>query len=94
MLASIIDDMRTENAKFARDVEYLKETAADDVLDERVEMAESQYIRDDIDDMQEAAILVDKLDTGDEPVTEAAEVQKILSAEENLTFEEMAGIEA
>ena len=40
MLTNPIESIKLENAKFARNVEYLKETAIDDVLDDRVEGAE------------------------------------------------------
>ena len=93
MLTNTIDSIREEKAKFARDIEYLKETAMDDIIDSRVEAAESQYVRETIEELEEAVSMVDRLPADTDMVTESAEVNRILNAETDLTFNEMIGIE-
>ena len=92
MLTNPIDSIRIKNAEFARDVEYIKETALDDEIDERVEAAESEYTPESIEELEEAAAMVNRLPEDEDPVEESAEIDRILNATENITFEEMANI--
>ena len=92
MLTNPIDSIRIKNAEFARDVEYIKETALDDEIDERVEAAESEYTPESIEELEEAAAMVNKLPSDVDPIEESAEIDRILNAEENITFEEMVNI--
>ena len=92
MLVSPIEDIRRANAEFARDVEYLKETALDDQLDDRIAIAESQFEAETIEELEEALELVKRLPDEEDVVEEKAEVDRILSADKNLTFDEMVGI--
>lgn len=93
MITKTFDDIRKERAKFARNVEYIRETANDDVIDERVEKAHSQYVRETIQELEEAAGMVNRLETDDEAMVESVEIQRLLDAEENISFNEMVGIE-
>lgn len=93
MIATGIEEVRVKNAKFARDVEYIKETEIDDRIDILTERAESMYVGEDISELKEAAEMVEKLTTEDEEISEAAELDAILNAEDSITFNEMAGIE-
>lgn len=92
MLTNPIESIRIENARFARNIEYIKETALDDQIDERVEAAESEYYPESIEEMEEAAAMVNRLPEDEDPVEESAEIDRILNATENITFEEMANI--
>ena len=92
MLTNPIESIKLENAKFARNVEYLKETALDDVLDDRVEVAESQYVGESIEEMEEAAQMVNKMPANENLVEESAEIDRIMNAEDNITFEEMINL--
>ena len=92
MLTNPIESIRIENAKFARNIEYIKETALDDQIDERVEAAESEYYPESIEEMEEAAAMVNRLPEDEDPVEDSAEIDRILNATENITFEEMANI--
>ena len=92
MLTNPIESIRIENAKFARNIEYIKETALDDQIDERVEAAESEYTPESIEELEEAAAMVNKLPSDVDPIEESAEIDRILNAEENITFEEMVNI--
>ena len=93
MLTMTYDSIREQKAKFARNVEYIKETAIDDVIDERVERAHSQYVGETVEELEEAASMLNKLSIDDEVMTESTEVQRLLNAEENISFNEMVGIE-
>ena len=92
MLTNPIDAMRYENAKFAREVEYLKEIALDDEIGDRVEVAESQYTGESVEELEEALTMVNRMPSDVDMIEEAAEINRILKADENLTFEEMARI--
>lgn len=93
MLTSTIDSIRKENAIFARDVEYIKETAIDDEIDERMESAENVFDRETIYELEEAASMVKRLPSDVDFVAESAEISRILNADSDITFEEMAGID-
>ena len=93
MLVAPIEDIRRENAVFARDVEYVKEMANEDVLDSRTEAAESLYTGESVEELEEAVALVKRLPDEIDEVEENAEIDRILNAEENMTFEEMANIQ-
>lgn len=93
MLTNSIDAIREEKARFARDVEYIKETYLDDVLDQRVEVAESLYVRETMDELEEAADMISKLSSEDDIVAESVEVNRILNADGDISFNEMVGIE-
>lgn len=93
MLTSTIDSIKRENAIFARDTEYLKETALDDMIDERMESVEDQFDPETIEELEEAVHMVEQLSGDIDPVMESAEIDRILNAEDDISFNEMAGIE-
>lgn len=93
MMSNVMDDIRMERAAFARDVEYVKEIANDDVIDDRLQVAESQYFKETVEEMEDAAQWVRRLDVSDMDKRDAAEVSRILEATEDLSFDEMIGIE-
>lgn len=93
MITKTFDEIRKERAKFARDVEYIRETAIDDVIDERVERAHSQYVNETIQELEEAAGLVNQLNVDDEVMAESVEIKRLLDAENNISFDEMIGLE-
>ena len=93
MLTSTIDSIREDNARFAREVEYIRETALDDVIDQRIEVAERQFDNETIEELEEAVDMVKRLSNDEDVVEEAAEIEKILNAEGDITFNEMVGIE-
>lgn len=92
MVSNIIDSIRSERAKFARDVEYVKESVIEDTIDERLEVAESLFVRESEEELHEAAELVKSISSDIDTVQESAEIERILNAESNITFDEMLGI--
>ena len=93
MLSGSLETIKRERAKFARDVEYLKEMAIDDVIDDRTEIAESLINKETIEELKEAADMVQKLSGEVNMVAANAEIDMIMNAESNITFDEMIGIE-
>ena len=93
MLEKTYDYMRNQRARFAHQVEYVKETAIDDTIDERIERAESMYKTETIEELEEAVGMLNKLDIDDETIQESAEIDRLLNAEDNVTFNEMIGIQ-
>ncbi len=91
MLTGILDSVKRDRARFARNIEYLREMAREDVVDDRTEVAESQYVKETIEDYKEAAEMVNQLPS-DDSKEEAAEIQRIMEATDDITFDEMIGI--
>lgn len=89
MLNNSIDEIREERAKFAQKIEYLKETALDDVVDELTESAESEYERETMEELTEAADMLKSVSVDDELKEESVELDRILKSEDDITFEEM-----
>lgn len=92
MLTKLSDSIKRKNAEFIRDVEYIKETAYEDMLDERMESFMEDVselsmgeIRNDLDSLNELT---------DEPEQDEAEVQRIMSADRDLSFNDMIGVTA
>lgn len=92
MLVGAMDSIRRDRAKFARDVEYVKETAKDDLVDHRLEVAESQYFSETVEELEEAANWADRISIEDEAAISEKEITRIMEATEDLTFDEMAGL--
>jgi hypothetical protein len=93
MLTFGIDSILRNRAKMAREVEYLKESITEDVIDERTEAAESMYLKETPEELLEALELDAKMTT-DDSYAESVEIDNILNADHDLTFEEMCGLEA
>ena len=91
MLNNLAMDMRKDRAKFATNVEYIKETAIADEVDMRTEAAESEYFSETVEDLEEAASWADRMDISEEGKVEVEEVSRVLAATDDLTFEEMVG---
>ena len=90
MLTKLSDSIKRKNAEFIRDVEYIKETAYEDMLDERMESFMEDVselsmgeIRNDLDSLNELT---------DEPEQDEAEVQRIMTADRDLSFNDMIGV--
>lgn len=90
MLTKLSDSIKRKNAEFIRDVEYIKETAYEDMLDERMESFMEDVselsmgeIRNDLDSLNELT---------DEPEQDEAEVQRIMNSDRDLSFNDMIGV--
>lgn len=93
MFKSIKDSIRRENAIFARDLEYVKESISEDMIDDRLEVAETKFMGyESSDEIEEALSMVNKLTDEENVVEESAEIERILSSDDDITFDEMIGI--
>jgi len=92
MLANIVDKMERDKASFLRDVEYYKESVLDDEVDACLESLETAEERDTFEEIQEAAEWADRLSGEEDEVATEAEIDRLLAADHDLTFEEMIGI--
>lgn len=90
MLNGISDSIKRKNAEFIRDVEYIKEMAYEDALDDRLNCC-----TDDTPDLSMSTIsddvkFIDSLE--ETPEESEAEVQRIMNSDRNLTFNDMIGL--
>jgi hypothetical protein len=95
MLNSILDNIKLERAKFARDVEYLTEMAIEDEVDDILEAAEEEVLGtlETSDMLLEAAAELDKISDEDTEFSNA-EIQRIMEATEDMTFDEMIDLDS
>lgn len=90
MITNLSDSIKRKNAEFIRDVEYIKETAYEDMLDERVQ----SFMEDESDlSMGDIRSDLDELDNlNDDPEQDEMEVQRIMAADKDITFNDMIGV--
>ena len=94
MITGILGDIKKDRAKFVRELAYIRENAEEDYLADRVEKAERAFggKADTFENYAEAATIIETM-SDDESAEDASELQKILESVEDLTFDEMIGIE-
>ncbi len=95
MLNSILDNIKLERAKFARDVEYLTEMSIEDEVDDILEAAEEEVLGtlETSDMLLEAAAELDKISDEDTEFSNG-EIQRIMEATEDMTFDEMIDLDS
>lgn len=91
MLISPLENMKHLRAEKAREIEYLKESVLDDEMDDRLTVAEELYVRESVEDFEEAKEELKSISESEE-VSKENEINRILNADHDLTFEEMIGI--
>lgn len=91
MLVTAIENMKHQRAEFAREIEYLKESVLDDEMDARLTVAEELYVRESVEDYEEAKKELDLISESEE-TQKNAEIKRILNADHNITFDEMIGL--
>ena len=90
MLTGTLNKIREERAARIRDVEYIREMAADDAVDDRLFDIECKTIKESGNIFAESVETVEKISTDDSFRQE--EISRILNADHDLTFDEMIGI--
>ena len=90
MLTGTLNKIREEKASRIRDVEYIREMAAEDAVDDRLFDIEMKTIKESGNIYAESAETVEQIPTDDSFSQE--EVNRILDADHNLSFDEMLGI--
>ena len=95
MLNTLIDNIKLERAKFSRDVEYLRELAIEDNLDDIMEGVEEEMLgsMDTSAELLEAAEDLEKLSDEDEEFSNN-EITKIMEATEDMTFDELIDVDS
>lgn len=93
MMTHVIKSMEYESAKYIRDVEYIREMASTDLLDDNVANSEKQFedeiLNSDAVSM-EAAELVSMMDDDN---SEEEEISRIVeSTKDTMTLDDVMGI--
>ena len=91
MLTGTLNKIREERAARIRDVEYIREMAAEDAIDDRMFDLEMRMVKETGNIYAEAAKTADQIST-DEGFRQE-EIDRILNAESNISFDEMLGVE-
>ena len=90
MLDNAINSIRKERAALAREIEYMRESMEDDKLAEIMESVEGS---DSKAELIEAAAYANSVDvTEEETAIESVEIDRILNADHDITFDEMIGL--
>ena len=95
MITSILSGLKKDRAKFVRELAYIREDAEENLYMERVEKAERAKGKVKVDDFEsfvEAATILETM-PDDYNEEDDAELTRILESTDDLTFDEMIGIE-
>ena len=88
MLTGALNKMREERARFARDIEELRQMYMEDSIDDReVEMDFTYGAADDPDELKAAADILDKIPEEDDFTDR--EINTILNSDHDLSFDEL-----
>lgn len=90
MLNGISDSIKRKNAEFIRDVEYIKEMAYEDTLDDRLNCCTDDTPNLSMSSISNDVRFIDNLE--ETPEESEAEVQRIMNSDRNLTFNDMIGL--
>lgn len=90
MLNGISDSIKRKNAEFIRDVEYIKEMAYEDALDDRLNCCTDDTPNLSMSSISNDVRFIDNLE--ETPEESEAEVQRIMNSDRNLTFNDMIGL--
>ena len=90
MLTGTLNKIRKEKAARIRDVEYIREMAQDDAIDDRLFDIELRTLKETGNIYAESAETIKQIPT-DESFRDE-EINRILNADHNLSFDEMLGI--
>lgn len=88
MLTGVLNKMREERAKFARDVEELRQMYMEDAIDDRDAEIDIAYgAADDPDELRDAADVLDRIPEDDDFTDK--EINTILNSNCDLSFDEL-----
>lgn len=90
MLNGISDSIKRKNAEFIRDVEYIKEMAYEDALDDRLNCCTDDTPNLSMSTISDDVKFIDNLE--ETPEESEIEVQRIMNSDRNLTFNDMIGL--
>lgn len=88
MLTGALNKMREERARFARDIEELRQMYMEDAIDDRETEIDLTYgAADDPDELRAAADVLDKIPEDDDFTDK--EINTILNSDHDLSFDEL-----
>ena len=90
MLTGTLNKIREEKAMRLRDIEYIREMAMEDSIDDRMMDLELRMTKESGNIYAESAQTAEQIPVDASFVNE--EVSRILNADHNLSFDEMLGI--
>ena len=97
MLGEIVDNIKMSRAELARDLEYCKESVYEETVDELTERVTRAYDIESSEELMEAADWIDRLDSvvnnNSFIAEESAEIERIIKAEGDISFDQMIGID-
>lgn len=89
MLTNISESIRRKNAEFIRDVEYIKEMAYEDMLDDRLESVMENEYDFSYESLKSDLIAIESISDDED---DELEIQRIMESTTDLTFNDMIGI--
>lgn len=90
MIENAVDKIRRKRATFLHEVTFVREMANEDIIADRVDKAESQYIKESLSDLIEAKDIINQMPSDDSD--DQREINMLLEATEDISFDEMIGI--
>lgn len=90
MFTDSLANIQRKRAEYARDVEFMREMASDDLIDDITAKTEQLYLKESVIDDEEIELIMEKI-TGEDDMSEK-EIQRIMEATEDMTFDEMVGV--
>lgn len=90
MIENAVDKIRRKRATFLHEVAFVREMANEDIIADRVDKAESQYIKESLSDLIEAKDIINQMPSDDSD--DQREINMLLEATEDISFDEMIGI--
>jgi len=90
MIENAVDKIRRKRATFLHEVAFVREMANEDIIADRVDKAESQYIKESLVDLIEAKDIVNQMPSDDSD--DQREINMLLEATDDVSFDEMIGI--
>ena len=91
MIVGTLNRIREERAARIRDIEYIREMAEEDAIDDRFFDIELTMVKEFDNIYAESAETIEQISPDDDFRQE--EINRILNAEHHLSFDEMLGIE-
>ena len=92
-MGSIFDSLKKRRAMYAHTMAYLHESTIEDSIDDCTEKVERKYMREsnELEAFQEAAQMLEEMPEAFEH-EDAAEINRMMEATEDLSFDKMIGI--
>lgn len=92
MIESILNGAKRERAEFAREIAYIREMTSDDAVDDIMDKVDKVLYTESSDDYREAVNVMNMMQES-YPEEDAAEMDRIMEATHNISFDEMIGVE-